>query len=600
MGFNTTAVLVVLGVYLAFMVYLGFFFKERTSSFADFITGSSNVPWFVLTMTMLATLANAQQTLGIAGTSYGLGLSPMIWYFVIVNMIIYPLIKRLGSRYRQLNFLTVVDLADARFEHGGRLTLLLAIWQIAWGVISTAICIFGGGLVLQTVFGISMWIGILITGVITVFYCVMGGFKSVIFTDTIQWLIILFGTAALIPATFIKYGSFSNFFSTILGPSGYAPSAASNLWPGFSDLFSLPSFAGVTPVVLIAMGLAGSLWIPIDLSFVQRMLSAKTPKDGRRSSFTFLAAVTFWACIMVAMGLFGAQLFPGVANTDSVILLMANDVMPGIGMAIFVAAIAAAVMSTVDSYLNATAAIFTRNIYKRFINKDATDKQMIKNVRIMTVVVAVAALLFAPLVAGGGVFGTAITAQMVLCASVTPVILLSTYWKRLTEPAAFWGCLVSGVVTLAIVLFAGGGQAVFFGAGIFGVPAIFVGLIIGFLIYIVITFLTPYDESKIGKDFLKVFNDKKSFEKSSRTDLYVIAVAIVLLLVAIFTKKKESAFPPLSGTGGILTDVFFWAVTVIIAIFTIYILIRSVLWAKGLQKAEAAAELPAAEEDAQS
>ena len=588
MEYNTTLILIVLGIYLAFMVYLGFYFKERNSSFTDFITGNSGIPWFVLAMTMLATLANAQQTLGIAGTSYALGLSPMIWYFILVNIFIYPLLVRLGSRYRRLNFDTIVDLAEARYSNSGRMTVLLAVWQVAWGIISTAICFFGGALVIQTVFGINMWVAIAITGVVTVFYCIMGGLKGVVFTDTIQWLIILFGTASLVPAVFAKYGSFSAFFSALLGSDGYTVAANSNLWPGFTDLFSLPSFAGVTALVLVAMGLAGSLWIPIDLSFMQRMLAAETPKDGRKAGLGFLVIVTLWACIMVGMGCFSAQLFPGLQNTDTAILLIANAAMPGIGMAIFVSAIAAAVMSTVSSYLNAGAAIITKNIYKRFIRKDATDEQMIKMCRIMIPIIAVAALCFAPMVRNNGVFGTAITAQMVLCASVSPVILLSTYWKRITEPAAFWGCLISGIVTLAIVMAAGGGNAVFYGAGFWGIPAIFIGLAVGFIIYIGISLLTPYDESKIGPEFLAIFNSKRTIEKVKPTDLYVIGAAILLLIIAIIAKSKAAvlvSWPPLSGIGATLVDAFFWVVAISITVISVYILVRTVKWVKELKKA---------------
>jgi len=588
MQFDTTWILVILGLFLAFMIYLGFFFKSRTTSFTDYITGSNNIPWFVLAMTMLATLANAQQTLGIAGTSYALGISPMIWYFVLVNIFIYPLLVRLGSRYRQMDFGTIVDLGEARFPSSGRMTVLLAIWQIAWGIISTAICFFGGALVIKTVFGLDIWIGIAITGAITVFYCIMGGLKGVVFTDTIEWLIILFGTAALVPAVFAKYGSFSTFFSALLGNTGFAATASANVWPGFTDLFTLPTFAGVTPLVLIAMGLAGSLWIPIDLSFMQRMLAAKTPKEGRKAGLGFLLIVTLWACIMVGMGAFGAQLFPGLQNTDTVILRVANDVLPGVGMAVFITAIAAAVMSTVSSYLNAGTAIITKNIYKRFIKKDATDKQMIRTARWMTPVLAIAALLFAPLVKNNGVFGTAITAQMVLCASVTPVILLSTYWKRLTEPAAFWGCLVSGVVTLAIVLGAGGGTAVFYGAGFWGIPAIFIGLVVGVIIYVGISYITPYDEDKIGPEFRAIFQKTRTVEKVKPTDLYVIGSVVVLLLVAIIVKTSsgvQKAWPPLTGIGGTLLDLFFWVVAIGISIVSIYILVRTILWAKGLKKA---------------
>lgn len=589
MQFDTTTILIVLLVYLAFMLYLGFYFKERNNSFSDFITGSRGIPWFVLTMTMLATLANAQQTLGVAGTTYSLGASPMIWYFVVVNMIIYPILVRLGSRYRHLQFDTIVDMAEARYPGSGRMTGLMAFWQIAWGILSTSICFFGGALVIETIFGLNMWIAILITGVVTVFYCMMGGLNGVVFTDTIQWLIIIFGTALLVPMVFIKFGSFSEFFGALLTNTGMAPSADANIWAGFTDIFTLPSFAGVTPLSLIAMGLAGSLWIPIDLGFMQRMLAAKTPKEGRKAGRGFLLVVTLWACIMVGMGLYAGQLFPGLASSDTAIIMIANVAMPGIGVAIFVTAIAAAVMSTVSTYLNAAAAILTKNVYKRFFKKDATDKEMIKFCRWMTLAVAVVSLAFAPLVRQGGVFATAITGQIVLCAAVTPLVLLSTYWKRMTEPAAFWGCLISGVLTLVLVFISGGGNAVFNGAGIAGVPAIIIGLVVGFLIYIIMSLAKPYDRSKVGPEFLKLFESKEKPDKVPKTDLFVIGGVIVLLAIVFIVRgssENPAVFPPIgSGIGGTLTDIFFYVLAVALTAVSVFIMIKTVKWARSLKKA---------------
>ena len=587
MQFDTTTILIVLGVYLAFMLYLGFYFKERNNSFSDFITGGRGIPWFVLTMTMLATLANAQQTLGIAGTTYALGASPMIWYFVVVNMIIYPLLVRLGSRYRHLNFDTIVDLGEARYPGSGRMTALLAFWQVAWGILSTSICFFGGALVIETIFGINMWVAILITGVITVFYCMMGGLNGVVFTDTIQWLIIIFGTAIMIPTVFAKYGSFSEFFSALLTNTGMNPTVDSHVFAGYTDIFTLPSFAGVTPISLIAMGLAGSLWIPIDLGFMQRMLAARNPKEGRKAGRGFLLVVTLWACIMVAMGLYAGQLFPGLAATDTAIIMIANVAMPGIGVAIFVTAIAAAVMSTVSTYLNAAAAILTKNVYKRFIKKDATDKEMIKFCRWMILAVAVVSLAFAPTVRSSGVFATAITGQVVLCAAVTPLVLLSTYWKRMTEPAAFWGCLVSGVLTLALVFISGGGNAVFNGAGVAGIPAIVIGLVVAFLIYLIMSLAKPYDRSKVGEGFLKIFESKEKPDKVPKTDLYIIGGIIVLLAIVFIVRGNNpnaGVFPPLSGVGGTITDIFFYILAAALTLVSIYILVKTILWARSLKK----------------
>ncbi|MDR1764765.1 MAG: sodium:solute symporter family protein [Lachnospiraceae bacterium] len=574
-------VLVVMALYLVLMLCLGFFFKSKVKTFDDFILGGQNLPWFVISMTMLATLANAQQTLGIAGNTYLFGFSVMIWFFLFVNMFIYPIIVRLGTRYRALNFSTIVDLAEERFKGSARLTVLLSIWQVAWALFSTGICLFGGAVLIQTVFGVSMWAALLIVAVVTVFYCIMGGLNAVVFTDLVQWLIIVVGTAILIPAMYAKYGSFSQYFSSLLGPDGMAPVAGAQLWPGFTDLFTVP----MPMIALFAMGIAGSLWIPIDLGFMQRMLAAKNTRHGRLAALMFLVIVTIWATLMVAMGLYARQLFPDIQNTDTAIILVAQAALPSIGVALFVTAIAAAVMSTVSTYLNAGAAILAKNIYKRFVKPQASDGELIRVAQVCVALIAVGALAFAPMVANGGVFATAVTIQMVICASLTPMIIMATLWKRMSERASFWGSIVSGVLMLAIVMKAGGGSAVFTGAGIGPVPAIFIGLAVSIVIYVAGSLATPYDPSKVGQKFLDLFDGKVELEKVKNTDLIVIGVCVVLMAIFTFAKgaeKVRTAFPPLAGIGGFLTDAYFVLAALAVFVICVVVLVKSIGWVKEL------------------
>lgn len=90
-------------MYLVGILLIGFRLRKQVAVFDDFILSGRGLPWAVLSMTMLATLANAQQTLGIAGFAYTGGLSFLFWFFVIVNVVIYPTIKRLGTWYRQFS-----------------------------------------------------------------------------------------------------------------------------------------------------------------------------------------------------------------------------------------------------------------------------------------------------------------------------------------------------------------------------------------------------------------------------------------------------------------------------------------------------------------
>lgn len=583
MGSEEGIILGVMLAYFAFMLFLGYGLKERIKAVDDYILGGRGFPWFVLTMTMLATLANAQQTLGIAGLTYLSGVSFLFWFFVVVNVFIYPILIRFGTRLRSLSLSTVVDLAERRFPGSGRLTVVLSLWQVAWGVMSVAICLFGGALLIDAVFGISWQYALFLVLAVTLLYTLMGGLRAVVITDVIQWVIIITGTAIFIPLMFAKYGAFSGFFARVLGPTGFGAPTVEGLWRGFSDIFTLPPGPTGSWLVVLAMGLAGSLWIPIDLGFVQRMLAAKDPLHGRKAALSFLVVVTLWATLMLGLGAMARVLFPGIQNTDTVIIVLARDAMPVLGAALFVTAVAAAVMSTVDTYLNAGAAILTRNIYQRFFRPHASEGHYLVVARVFTIVMAVLALAVAPFVSISGVFVTALAIQMIICASLAPLMLLATFWKRMTERAAFWGNLVTATIMLYLVYRVGGPGAAFAGAGLGGIPVIFIGLAIAFPLYVLFSLAEPYDPARIGPDFRDVFEGRIQLTRVGYSDLIVIgagvAVAVGAILYKTFLAPAKSAVPPLSGPTWI-TDGYFYLVSVLVIGAGIYTLIRSIQWIK--------------------
>jgi len=573
-------------IYFLFMIVVGLFFKKRIKRFDDFILGGRGLPWFIITMTLLATLANAQQVLGIAGFSYKTGLSFMIWFFIITCVLIYPTIKRLGTRYRGMNFSTVADLAEERYPGSARMTILMSIFQVTWAVFSVGICLFGGALLIEVVFKVPWLVGIAISGTVTVLYCMMGGLNAVVFNEVTQWFIIVLGTAFFIPILFIKYGSFTVFFSSLLGPAGMTSNPGVGLWEGFTDLFTLAPGGIVTVKGILAMGIAGSLWIPVDLGFMQWMLAAKSVAQARKASLVFVIVIAIWATLMVAVGLYGRVLFPDVSLTDTVVILVAKEAIPFVGAALFITAITAAVMSTVSAYLNAGSAILVKNIYGRFISRGKDDAHYLRAARVCIVVIALAAMSFAPMVKSGGVFVTALTIQMVICSSLAPMVILSTYWKRMTEKAAFWGTLISAVVTTFVAIKCGGGEAAFAGAGLWGIPTVFLGLIVSIVLYLVISGLEGYDPEKVGPQFRALFEGKHDEYKVANTDLYVVAgiAAVVLgaLLVRSLLKGPLSAFPPLSGSFAWLTNGYFLVAALGVTIFGLVILVYSIGWIRSV------------------
>jgi len=463
----------------------------------------------------------------------------------------------------------------------------MSIFQVTWAVFSVGICLFGGALLIEVVFNIPWLVGIAISGTVTVLYCMMGGLNAVVFNEVTQWFIIVLGTAFFIPILFLKYGTFTGFFSGLLGPGGMTGNQGLGLWKGFTDLFTLAPGGIVSVKGIIAMGIAGSLWIPVDLGFMQWMLAAKSVSEARKASLVFVLVITIWATLMVAIGLYGRVLFPGVSITDTVVILVAKEAIPVFGAGLFITAITAAVMSTVSAYLNAGSAILVKNIYARFINRSRDDAHYLLAARVFIVVIALAAMSFAPMVKSGGVFVTALTIQMVICSSLAPMVILSTYWKRMTERAAFWGTLISAAVTTLVTITCGGGEAAFAGAGLWGIPTVFLGLIVSMVLYLLISSFEKYNPGKVGPQFRALFESRHDEYQASNTDIFVVAgiaaVALVALLIRSVLKTATlSAFPPLSGPFAWLTNGYFLIAASGVTLFGLIILVYSVRWIRSV------------------
>ncbi len=182
----------------------------------------------------------------------------------------------------------------------------------------------------------------------------------------------------------------------------------------------------------------------------------------------------------------------------------------------------------------------------------------------------------------------ALTIQMIICSSLAPMVIFSTYWKRMTERAAFWGTIASGIITTVITIQVGGGGAAFAGAGLWGIPVVFLGLIVSTVVYLFLSLIQPYNPESIGPQFQQVFSKQKTVEKIKNTDLIVIGSIIAIILITLLIRSRKDgvipAFPSLSGPGAWFTNAYFIVVAAGVTALCIYVLIRSFGWIKSIQK----------------
>lgn len=573
---NTIIISVIL-VYVVFLIIVSKWMSSKAKDAEDYTLAGRTLPWFIIAASFMATIANSAQVMGAAAANYAIGFAQLFWTNVIATVVLLLLMPRVGERLRDVECSTFVDLADKRFPNSRRLHFLLIIWSIIWAIFVAAICIFGGALLIENLSGMPWKTAVFLMTLIAVVFTVLGGLKTIAVLDTIQWIIIGIASSIMLPLLYIKHGSFSSFFSKYLGATGYIETGlpeAAPIMPGFLDVFRLPGWGFWS---FLAFVLACSLWVPVDLGMIQRFLSARGRGEGMKGTWAYAIIFLPTVLVLMSLGLWGRALFPNLEYPDSVVMHVARDALPLFGTALFMTAIVAAILSTVDAYFNAGSTILTNNIYKYF-KPNESDSHYIKISRITTVIMAILTILAAPIIGLEGITITCVAIQMVLCAALTPVVVLSIFWKRFTEKAAFWGCLITTLVCSYSIYVAGGASNAIAGGGLFGIPTLFLGFIVGLPIFIIVSLLEPYDPEKIGPEFRDIFENKAFQYPNADLKVLIPIIAGLAIFAYLGFSKIIPAWPSLSGFGATITDIFWLFLSAVSFLGTIYIAVKLYKW----------------------
>ncbi len=368
----------VVGFYLAVMIYLGLYYAKKEKNSADYFVGGRNVPWWAAAISAQATGASAITMMAIPALVYMeslryvgyilLGIIP-----VIINAIFFiPILRR-------LNLFSVYEYLEKRFGIVVRLCGALA-FMTTQIVGRMGVVVMLPAMALSAVTGINVYACIVVAGLVSMIYTTLGGISSVIWSDVIQFAIMLGGAILCI---FLVIARVDGGFGTFLDVS-----STYNKWQLFEFSFDLTQ-----PVfyLLLIFAPAISFQTLSDQPFVQRISAVKDVKSAQKATlWNFLWAVP----VQIAMWVVGIALFvffkdyPGKLDptlaTDTVFPQFIAGQLPAGIMGLLIVGIIAAAMSTLDSSMNSVATVFVTDFYKRF-KKSATERQCLRLARIITV-----------------------------------------------------------------------------------------------------------------------------------------------------------------------------------------------------------------------
>ncbi len=435
----------VIGIYLIVLLGLGFWgrYARREDTLSDFFLGGRKLGMGVLLLTLYASQYSGNTLVGYTGTAYRSGFAflmavPFMMGVIGVYLLYAPKLQLLSKQYQ---FITPADYLQQRYQHHGlsRLVALSGVVALANFLITNLKAI--GEIATQATGGaVTPSAGILLFAAGILIYEMLGGLRSVAWSDVLQGILLLTGCLTVLGVTLAGLGGIS--------------SALERLHAVRPDFWTAPDLEGsvqwVSTIVIVAFGAA------MYPHAIQRIYAAKNAQVLRRSLqiMVFMPLVT--TLVMVVIGILGNVTYPGLdrAASEGVVLLILHDFAQAHTWghwiaALFVAAVLAAIMSSADSALLSIASSVTKDFVRPLTQwrKEAHLTFVGKGISIGVMALCVMLAITLP-----QNIWQLIQIKTELLAQTAPAFICGLHWKRLPATAVFAGFLVGTGITLFLLL----------------------------------------------------------------------------------------------------------------------------------------------------
>ena len=435
--------LIIIVGYLALITFVGLRLAGRVKSARDFFLAGRSLSWWVIGLSIIGTNIGANSYVGAAGNAFSIGIAQanFEWIGAIPAMILAALV--FIPLYWKAGVYSIPEYLGLRYNSTVRVVAALITSIVS--VFAIGVALWAIALTLQTYLGWPIWVGIMVTGTIVGAYSIAGGLAAVAFTDMLQVSIMFVGGLVIVGLGISQTGGFSGFAETLISENpnhlqAYLPADhPSYPWPGV--------IFGLGLVLSPAYWWAGQ-------AILQRSLGAKSQWDASAGMMFAAFGKIFVPLLIVFPGLLALVMHAQIEYPDMALPWIIKNVLPpGISGLMFIAIIAA-LQSTIDSSVNSTSLMLTRDV-RHVLIKNANPDNDLKVGRILTLVLLLLAMCTAPLVAEmGGIFTFLQTILSLFQGPMLALLILGAFTRRATPQAGLW-TLISGVIFASAASYAG-------------------------------------------------------------------------------------------------------------------------------------------------
>ncbi|WP_430427221.1 sodium:solute symporter [Maribacter litoralis] len=503
--------------------------RKKEDNTEDYFLAGRNVGWFVVGASIFASNIGSEHVVGLAGTGASNKLPLLIyeihaWVVLMLGWVFLPFYARSGV-------FTMPEFLEKRFDARSR--WVLSVFSIvAYVLTKISVTIYAGGVVVSALLGIDFWTGAIATVVLTGLYTVLGGMRAVVYTETLQAILLVVGAAVLTFIGLDKVGGWGSMVDT-LGPEYF------NMWRPATD----PDFPW--PSLFITSTIVGIWYWCTDQYIVQRTLTAKNIKEGRRG--------TIFGALLKLLPVF-LFLIPGVIaltlkmrgelhweSADEAFPVLMSNLLPSGLRGLVAAGLLAALMSSLASVFNSCSTLFTVDVYKK-LRPNTPEKKLVKTGQVATVFVVIIGIIWIPIMANisGVLYEYLQSVQSYIAPPITAVFLLGIFYKRINATGAF-ATLIMGIIVAffrialellkenfdsdGVLYYLGDMNFLTFGAWLFLFCLIFM---------VVVSLLTEVpDKNQIANLTFGTISEEEKIKNKSSYNWVDVSVSIGIVLIVI-------------------------------------------------------------------
>ena len=477
---------IALGLYFAGMLLIGYFAYKRTDDHEDYMLGGRNLPPWVAALSAGASDMSGWLVMGLPGAIYLTGLieawiavgltigAYLNWLLVAPRLRAYTEVSR--------NSITVPSFFENRLRDKTRLLRILSgVVILVFFTLYISAGMVAAGVFFESSFGGDYLFGMLLIGVITLLYTLFGGFLGASLTDVVQGLMMVIALIVVPVAAVIAIGGIGDTTELI----------AANAGAGHLSWFGGAGLTGATVLAIIS-SLAWGLGYFGQPHIVVRFMALRSPqqaKSARRIGISWMVLSLIGAVISGLVGIaYMAANGIDLADPETVVLVMSQTLLHPFMAGLVLAAVLAAIMSTISSQLIVSSSALVEDLFKVFRKDSPKPKMLVLMGRLTVLVVAVIAMVLA-ITPNDSILGLVSFAWAGFGAAFGPIIILSLFWRRLTN----WGALAG--------MFVGAATVFIWKAFDTGLYELLPAFVLGMVVAVVVSLFTYRPNDEIEKEF---------------------------------------------------------------------------------------------------